>query len=73
MLSGTNICRRCRDGKHVECNGLIIKRVKKAFFKGFNEIETSNKCECPCCGISKESTNHFRENLGPDIRETKHR
>jgi hypothetical protein len=68
-----NICRRCRSGKHYECNGLIIKRVKKAFFKGYNEVETSNLCECACCGIRNESTEHFADKLGPDIRETKYK
>jgi|GEM_PF-5606533 hypothetical protein len=72
MIDETNICRVCCSGKHDECNGYIIKKIKKPFLRGYREVETSNLCECPCCGITNESNLHFREKLGPDIHETKH-
>jgi len=67
-LAEMNMCRRCKSGKHTECNGLILKREKKKFFKGYNEIETSNVCHCSCNKITNEDTSVFREKLGPDIR-----
>lgn len=66
------ICRRCAKNKHYECNGLIFKRVKSLILKIEKTIETSNKCECPCCKIHEEDTSHFSNKLGPDICETKY-
>jgi len=62
------ICSLCGKGRHSECNGLILKIEKRSFMMGYRNIKISNICECSCNQIKNESTEHYREKLGPDIQ-----